>query len=114
MTFAEYRNTVIQLFKKCIQYALQTEQQKVADQVARILKDMGERRFNLVVCGEIKRGKSTLLTNFLEEDLIFPIDIDTCTNVVTVVQYGEQEKIEVIFEDDPENGIVHELSLIHI
>lgn len=112
MTFAEYRNTVIQLFKKCIQYALQTEQQKVADQVARILKDMGERRFNLVVCGEIKRGKSTLLTNFLEEDLIFPIDIDTCTNVVTVVQYGEQEKIEVIFEDDPENGIVHESKII--
>lgn len=112
MTFAEYRNTVIQLFKKCIQYALQSEQQNVADQVAHILKDMGERRLNVVVCGEIKRGKSSLLANFLEEDSIFPIDADTCTNIVTVVQYGEHEKIEVMFEEDTVNGIVYKSEII--
>lgn len=53
-----------------------------------------------VVAGEVKRGKSSLLNAVLNEAVpLFPVDMNVCTNVVTVVRYGKEEKIEVHIED---------------
>jgi Dynamin family len=46
-----------------------------------------------VVCGEFKRGKSTLLSALLNEPGLFPADALPGTNVVTSVRWGEQEAI---------------------
>lgn len=31
--------------------------------------------------------------------LVFPVDVNVCTNVVTIVRYGEKEKIKALIED---------------
>lgn len=49
----------------------------------------------LVVCGECKRGKSTLINAFLEEPDLCPADAPVATNVVTLIRYAEAEKITV-------------------
>jgi hypothetical protein len=46
-----------------------------------------------VVCGEFKRGKSTLLGALLDEPGLFPTNTLPSTNVVTLVRWGEEETI---------------------
>ncbi len=47
------------------------------------------------VCGEYKRGKSTLLSAILDEPGLFPADTLPATNAVTTVRLGPEEKITV-------------------
>jgi len=47
------------------------------------------------VCGEYKRGKSTLLAAILDEPGLFPADSLPATNAVTTVRWGPREKVTV-------------------
>ena len=55
-----------------------------------------EGKLVVVVCGEFKQGKSSLLNALLEENDLFPVDVDITTNVVSTIAYGEREKFTVI------------------
>ena len=71
------------------------------------LTEFKNRELMVVVCGEARRGKSSLLNALLDlQDPLFPVDINVCTNVVTVIRYGETEEIQAVL-DDPKspNGI---------
>ena len=79
----------------------------VADQVglpdeARKLRHRAEQvradRFKVVVVGEFKRGKSTLLNAMLGTDAL-PQKVAPCTAVVTVIQYAEAPEVRVAFAD---------------
>ena len=52
---------------------------------------------NLVVvaCGDIKRGKSSLLNAILDRSDLLPVDADVATSVHLVIRYGEQFGIVV-------------------
>lgn len=60
------------------------------------LHRLSENRFNLVVFGEFKRGKSTFLNSLLGRDVL-PTAVIPLTSIVTIVQYGEQERAVVRF-----------------
>ncbi len=66
--------------------------------LARLIDKLRENRFNLVVLGAFKRGKSTLINALLGESLL-PTAIVPLTSVVTVLGYGEQLNIEVLFHN---------------
>lgn len=53
-------------------------------------------KFNLVVVGQFKRGKSTLV-NALVGDDILPTAVVPLTSIVTILHYGSEEKITVSF-----------------
>jgi small GTP-binding protein len=55
-------------------------------------------RFNLVVLGAFKRGKSTLINALLGESVL-PTAIVPLTSVVTIIGYGEQLNIHVHFQN---------------
>ena len=55
--------------------------------------------FRLVVIGDLKRGKSTLLNALLGEQLL-PTDVNPCTAVLTVLKYGPQKQVTVYHNDD--------------
>lgn len=55
---------------------------------------------NVVVCGECRRGKSSLLNAFLEVDGICPVDAPVTTNSITRIAYGEQERFSVNFKEN--------------
>ena len=48
-----------------------------------------------VVCGEFKRGKSSLLNALLRQRDVFPVDEDIATSIVTAVAYGDREEARV-------------------
>lgn len=68
---------------------------------------MQKRDLMVVVAGEIKRGKSSLLNALLNEtQSVCPVDAAVCTNTVTVLRYGEKEQVQVYLADkDAENGV---------
>lgn len=62
----------------------------------------------VVTVGEAKRGKSSLLEALIEEPGLFPIDVNVCTNIVTIVRYGVTEKITAIVDEVDDEGNVTE------
>ncbi len=55
----------------------------------------------VVVCGEFKRGKSSLLNALLEEPGLFPVDDFFATSLITTARHAPEETITVtIAEDD--------------
>ncbi len=63
-----------------------------------ILDKLRQNRFNLVMLGAFKRGKSTLINALLGEPLL-PTAVIPLTSVVTIIGYGEQVRIEVLFHN---------------
>lgn len=111
--FNELKDNILGLFDDTAKFATNNGYKGITENLLKIKNDFQKKELMVVVCGEMRRGKSSLLTAFLEEENIFPIDVNTCTNVVTVVRYGKIEKIEVILEKRESNGSVkYETSLI--
>jgi GTPase SAR1 family protein len=54
--------------------------------------------FRLVVLGDMKRGKSTLINALLGEKVL-PSDVNPCTALLTVLKYGRQKQVTVHFTD---------------
>jgi GTP-binding protein EngB required for normal cell division len=65
-------------------------------------KRLSEDRLNLVVVGKFKRGKSTLINALLERDLL-PAGVVPLTSIITLVRYGERERLFVRFADSSES-----------
>ncbi|WP_433222989.1 dynamin family protein [Dactylosporangium sp. CS-047395] len=56
-------------------------------------------RLSVVVCGEFKRGKSTLLNALLgEQRPLLPVDTVIATRLVTTVAWAETESVTVVLE----------------
>jgi GTPase SAR1 family protein len=65
-------------------------------------RELGERiaaeRLNMVVLGQFKRGKSTLINALLGADLL-PTAVVPLTSVVTLIEYGHEPRAVVSFLD---------------
>ncbi len=55
--------------------------------------------FNLVVVGQFKRGKTSLINALLGADIL-PVAVVPLTSIVTVMTWGEALRIKVYFNDD--------------
>lgn len=54
--------------------------------------------FNLVVVGQFKRGKTSLINALLGADIL-PVAVVPLTSIVTIMTYGEALRIKVYFND---------------
>ena len=76
-------------------------------QMARLLDKLRENRFNLVILGAFKRGKSTLINALLGKPVL-PTAIVPLTSVVTILGYGERLDIRVHFQNGQSTAISQE------
>ncbi|MFK8182104.1 MAG: dynamin family protein [Phormidesmis sp.] len=60
--------------------------------------DLAEGTYRLMVMGDMKRGKSTLLNALLGENLL-PSDVNPCTALLTVLRYGDSKRVILHFKD---------------
>jgi GTPase Era involved in 16S rRNA processing len=58
-------------------------------------KQLASGKLFVVVCGEFKRGKSSLINALLGEPGLFPVDVDIATSLVTTIAYRAEERIVV-------------------
>ncbi|MEV0112675.1 dynamin family protein [Streptomyces sp. NPDC050844] len=49
-------------------------------------------QYHVVVCGEYKRGKSSLLNALIGRPGLFPVDVHVATNTVSTLEYGTEER----------------------
>ncbi len=68
---------------------------------------LAARIFNLVVMGEFKRGKTSVINALIDADLL-PVGVIPLTSVVTILSYGDSINIEVVFDDDRRETITPE------
>jgi len=76
--------------------ALGTERDR--DQLAALRDRLDAARLRVLVVGEAKRGKSTLVNALLGRDVL-PSGVTPLTAVTTTVRYGDDERAEVRFLD---------------
>ncbi|MBE3584327.1 MAG: dynamin family protein [Limnochordaceae bacterium] len=80
---------------------------RVISVVNAAIERLEQNRFNLAVCGIVKRGKSTFINSLLGEEVL-PAGIVPVTSVVTYIRYGEQKAALVRFADSREESITFE------
>ncbi|OPY59211.1 MAG: Bacterial dynamin-like protein [Pelotomaculum sp. PtaU1.Bin035] len=79
--------------------ANQREVAHIAEYLEEIKQKLLQGRFNLVVLGEFKRGKTTFLNALLGADLL-PTAVVPLTSIVTLIRYGEKFSAKVTFLDE--------------
>ena len=77
---------------------------KVEENLREIGEKLGGNRFHLVVLGQFKRGKSTFINSLLG-DKVLPTSVVPLTSIVTLLKYGEEEVVEVLFNDGSKTTI---------
>ncbi len=68
------------------------------DRINELKEKLETNTFYLVVLGEFKRGKSTLINSLLGDKLL-PTSVVPLTSIVTIIKWGPQENIRVIFSN---------------
>jgi GTP-binding protein EngB required for normal cell division len=79
--------------------ALGTERDR--EQIQALLDRLDAARLRVLVAGEAKRGKSTLINALLGRDVL-PSGVTPLTAVATTVRYGDDPRAEVVFRDGHE------------
>ena len=67
-----------------------------ADQMITFIR---EDKLVIMDIGEARRGKSSMLGQYLGDEELFPVDVDVTTCTVTMATYGPKERIQVIMTD---------------
>jgi predicted GTPase len=95
-TYQEQRQEIIKLFQQTQAIVEQNDRQDIAQTLAQSKQRFTEGKLFVVVAGEFKQGKSSLINALLNEKNLFPVDIDITTNLVSSITYGKEEKVTVI------------------
>ena len=61
-------------------------------------KSLTQGTFRLLILGDMKRGKSTFLNALLGEPIL-PSDVNPCTALLTLVEYGPEKTVTIHFND---------------
>jgi len=72
----------------------------ITTQIEETIERLKEKKFVLVVMGQFKRGKSTLINALLGRELL-PSAVVPLTSIVTEVSYGEREEAVIHFQSGP-------------
>lgn len=91
---ARQETALLRALSRLVELADESDQAAVAE----LRRRVEERRLRIVVVGEAKRGKSTLVNALLGRPIL-PSGVLPLTSVATTVRYGEDESVEVTYLD---------------
>lgn len=64
-------------------------------------------RFNIMIAGESKSGKSTFINAYLGVELL-PMDVKQCTSAIVEIKYGKTFSVRATYADGRKNEITEE------
>lgn len=94
-SYQQQKQQVMNLFDSALDLAGKHNNKDVERHLRKAAKNLAEGKMFVVVCGEFKQGKSSLMNALLNEPGLFPVDVDITTNLVSTISYGKKEKITV-------------------
>ena len=87
-TIKQLKSLLAQVNNTAKQYGMEDE----LNALNALIEKTGKRQVNLLVCGEFKRGKSSFINAFLNEN-ICPEDRGIATSAISIISYGENPKV---------------------
>ncbi len=103
--FKNIAGEITSTIRGLLQVAQEIGHKKIVENLSEIEEKLSKNRFHLVVLGQFKRGKSTFINSLLAESVL-PTAVVPLTSIVTLLKYGNEERVEVLFE----NGTVKKIS----
>jgi GTPase SAR1 family protein len=97
MEFGDRRAILLSVLDRAASIAVELGAAASRTAVQGEMRKLSEDRFHLVVIGQFKRGKTTFINSILGESLL-PVAVVPLTSVVTLIKFGLQKRIEVVFE----------------
>lgn len=94
-SFANRKQQMLNNIGAIARVAKERSKPKIFESLLQHAEHLQRGELNVVVCGECRRGKSSLLNAFLETDGICPVDAPVTTNAITQIRHGESERIRV-------------------
>ena len=92
-------------------YAKQIEMPDPMERLGTLLSDIRGKadrvradRFNLIIAGESKSGKSTFINAYLGVELL-PMDVKQCTSAIVEIKYGETFSVNATYADGRQQKI---------
>ena len=77
------------------------------ESIKKMLSDVQSNNISVLVCGEFKRGKSSFINAFLNEDLC-PTDDGIATSVVSIIKYGQKRKVTRFYSTSSSKNLKQE------
>lgn len=99
LNFQQTKRQVLQLFDNVIAAAKIQKNINLETQLSAARQHLAEEKIYVVVCGEFKQGKSSLINAFIDETNLFPVDVKITTNLVSTISYADREKITIVLGD---------------
>ena len=96
--YKEIRARLIEEIERLSELSSRRGNEKITENLKEIREKLVENKFHLVVLGQFKRGKSTFINSIIG-DKILPVSVVPLTSIVTLIRYGQEEEIRVLFED---------------
>ena len=96
--YKEIRETLLREIRSLKDFCEARGSTGVAVNLKEVQDKLIENRFHLVVLGQFKRGKSTFINSILG-DKVLPTSVVPLTSIVTLLKYGDEEQIQVVFND---------------
>lgn len=97
-TYAELKADLQEVLADLAAIADERDSSEVARVASDLYKKVAEERFNAVVVGEFKRGKTTFVNALLGAEAL-PAAVIPLTSIVTAVAWGEVSRAEVRYRD---------------
>ncbi|MCL6590898.1 MAG: dynamin family protein [Firmicutes bacterium] len=102
--YQQQKKRALTLFDTALSIARQLNKKEIETELLKSLQKLNSDQLSVVIAGECKRGKSSLVNNLLEEK-VCPVNAAVTTCLVSTIRYGEHEKITVYTQQ--ENGAVN-------
>jgi small GTP-binding protein len=97
-SFTRAKSQMATALSQLVDWCTQRGQAALLWRACALADKLATEQFNLVILGQFKRGKSTLINALLGADLL-PTAVVPLTSIVTVIQYGPQPHAVVRFRD---------------
>jgi ribosome biogenesis GTPase A len=101
---ATVRAELLSVAEALARLAAAQDEAVVQNAAAELSRKIQQNRFHLVLIGQFKRGKSTVLNALLGAPIL-PVAVLPLTSVVTVLRYGESPEGVVFFQDGRQTRI---------
>lgn len=98
MNYETQKQAALNLFKDSFFIAKKLEKTDSLQYLKSAYSRLIDEKFWVVICGEYKKGKSSLTNALLNEPGLFSVDVDITTSLVSTITYGEREKIMVVLD----------------
>ncbi|NPV53741.1 MAG: hypothetical protein HPY71_09490 [Firmicutes bacterium] len=110
-TYADMRKLALDNLRAAASLAREMANAGIEKRLAEAIERLESNRFHLVVLGQFKRGKTTLINALLGAELL-PTAVVPLTSIITMIRYGPDIKATVFFNNETSRGIsIDELPL---